>query len=290
MNKLIAYAEITFLSSIMAIFRTAFGTIHTSYIILLILIGIDTITGMSVAFKYGRFCSKGLCKLLKKVITYTIAIATVKLLEIGILTLIDTIILSQIIVSFLQITEAVSILENLTLLGVPLPTNLINFLLRHIKIPGLSDAIRIGRNDTRDISEIDDIIKYQITAFQNEDIRNFLKIKFKFWKTLAMHTNSIFLMDDNSSKEHLYYKLMSIMEIELKDMNKEMKEEKIPQEYINIFEEKYRPIVDKWLNNIKKISYSEKDMEKKKNEIIDSIVVLSYETILTAHRVFESLE
>lgn len=286
MNKATYIFEISFLSGILAIIKTFFGTIQTSYIILLALIVLDTITGMSVALKYKRFSSRGLCKLIKKTITYTTAIITVKLLEAGIFTLIDTSFLSQVIVAFLQVTEAISVLENLTILGVPLPKNFINFLLRHIRIPGLSSALAMVRNDERDITEIDNIINYQIPTLDDKYIQDILTIKFKFWKKMILNVSSIFEDSTSNDKKHLYYKMMSIMEVELKDMNRLTEEANIPEDYINIFEEFYRDQVDKWLNRVKNICFSDAPNDEKKNKIINSIVVLSYATMLNAHKTF----
>lgn len=288
MNRIVYYLELTGISSILALLKHSFGTIQSSYIILLVLISIDTLTGMTVAIKYGRFNSKGLCKLLKKSITYTVAILTIKLLEAGILTLVDTNLLSQIIVAFLQVTESVSILENLTLLGVPLPSNFVTFLLKHIKIPGLSDALKLGRSNQKDISEIDNIISYQIPTFDDKNIRELLKIKFVFWKTIAYHIKTIFEDNSNSSKEHLHYKIMSIMEVELKDMKKTLKESDIPTDYITKFEYHYRPQVNTFLNEIEHICNEDTTLEKKRQKIIDKIIILSYETILVAHRIFNN--
>ncbi|MTI46606.1 phage holin family protein [Sporosalibacterium faouarense] len=286
MNRLIYYVEITSLSGVLALFKSLFGTINISYIVLLILIALDTFTGMSVALKYHRFSSKGLCKLLKKIITYSMAILTIRLLEVGILTIVETIFISQVVVTFLQVTETVSILENLTLLGVPLPANFINFLIKHIKIPGLSDAIRLGRNEQKDLTEIDDIINYQIPTFEDKNVRELLKIKFNFWRTIAFNIRTIFDDNNNTSSEHIYYKFMSLMEIELKDMNKELKNADIPNEYLEKFEKNYRPQVDSFLQYMKGVCNSEKNNDEIKDDIINKIVVLSYETILKTHKIF----
>ncbi len=288
MEKYIYLIKISCISSFVAIIEAFSSTIQLSYVILLVLIFIDTLTGMFTALKYSRFSSKGLIKLLKKVITYTIAFLTIKLLELGILSFVETTILSNLLVAFLQVVETVSILENLTLLGVPLPANFINFLLSHIRIPGLSDAIRTNKNKQKDISEIDDIINYQILAFNDKNIRELLKIKFTFWKTLIMHINKIFENNNYSSTEHLCYKFLSLIEVEIKDMNKEISEANIPKKYIVIFEDNYRPIVNKWIQQMKKICFSDKPIEDKKNEIIESIVVISYKTILSTHKIFDN--
>ena len=286
MNRTTYIIELSFLSGVLAVIRTFFGTIHTSYIILLLLIGLDTITGMCAALKYKRFNSRGLYKLIKKSLTYTAAIITIKLLEVGIITLVETSFLSQIIVAFLQITETISILENLTLLGVPLPKNFIDFLLRNIAIPGLSGTLQIARNKQRDICEIDNIINHQVPTLNDKYIKELLIIRFNFWKKMIMNVIRIFEDSTSNDNKHLYYKMMSIMQVELKDMKGITKEADIPENYINLCEKTYRTQVDKWLNKIRDICFSDMSKEEKKSKIINSIVVLSYETMLNAHRIF----
>jgi len=129
MNKTIHYLQISLLSGILGFVSEYFGSIELPFVILMILIIIDTATGISRAIKYDRFSSRGFRKLIKKIVLYSTCIVTVRLLEIGVLSLIKTSLLSQITVAFLIITEAISILENLTLLGTPIPAKLIKLFL-----------------------------------------------------------------------------------------------------------------------------------------------------------------
>ncbi|RKD28980.1 phage holin family protein [Thermohalobacter berrensis] len=281
--------KISFLSSLVAIIESVFGNIDVSYIILFFLIILDTITGIAVAVKYGSFNSKGLSRLVKKTITYGAAILTVRLLEIGIMTFLETEIISKILVAFLQVTETISILENLTLLGVPLPSNFITFLLNHIKIPGLNTAIKLGiKSQNNEISEIDDIIRYQIPAFEDKEIKKLLRIKFKYWKLVAMQISKVFSTNGKKDKEHLYYKIMSLIEKSTNDMNKEIKEENIPKEYIKRFDSIYKPCFDKWIQELKQICYSQQSVSEKKDQILNNIIVLSYKMILAAHKVYNN--
>ena len=130
-------------SGILGSLSEIFTSMQTSYIILLVLIILDTLTGISTAIKYKRFSSTGLRKATKKIITYTLCIITVRLLETILNPLVTTTMLSQIIIAFLAITESVSILENLTLLGAPIPSNILPLLIKILKIPGLNTYIRI---------------------------------------------------------------------------------------------------------------------------------------------------
>ncbi|EOD00485.1 phage holin family protein [Caldisalinibacter kiritimatiensis] len=284
MNKFSSILNISFISSIIAIISNCLGRNHASYIILLSLIIIDTLTGATVAVKYNRFGSKGFSKLVKKIITYATAILSVRLLEIGISSLVTTNIISQIAIIFLEITETISILENLTMLGVPLPASFIPFLLKHLKIPGIDAALSSKKNKESNIDEIEDMIKYHIPSFNDENLRLLLEIKFKSWKSLAYQINKIFKEINTTDNDHIYYKVMSLIKLEFKDMKLKWKEAGIPKEYIENFMSIHEPKISNWLEKIKNICYSNKPNDKKQSEIIDSIIVILYQTILDAHK------
>ncbi|MBU3143023.1 phage holin family protein [Clostridium sp. CF012] len=271
-------------SGILGFLSEMFNSMQTSYIILLVLIILDTITGISTAIKYKRFSSTGLRKATKKIITYSICVITVKLLETILNPLITTSILSQTIIAFLAITESVSILENLPLLGVPIPSNILPILITTLKIPGLTAMIATSKDKHSEFSDIDDIINYQIPAFEDKYIRNFLEIKCDVMKSTI---NQIILIDEtpNDNPDILFYRILSTIELGLKDMNKKWLEEKIPPKYIESFSKVNQPKVDNCLEKLKIICYSTKTTSEKKAQIIDCIIIILYQTIIDARKI-----
>ena len=278
MDKADYFIEVFFISSIIGIISKFLGTINTSYIILLILLIFDTITGASVAIKYRRFNSKGFSRFIKKVLTYTISIITMRLLEIGILPLFETVLFSQTIVAFLQITEAISILENLTLLGVPLPAKLIQILLKHLNIPGLDKALKLKRKHEDDIRQIEEIINHHVKNIKDENIKKMVGIKFETWKNIAYEINIIYSNQERSN-EVIYYKTLFFIESGFKEMKEKWKEENIPQAYIDLCEQNCRPNMERWLQKVYDICYSDLSIEQKKEQLIDSIIVMLYQTL-----------
>lgn len=270
-------------SGILGFLSEIFATVHTSYIILLVLIILDTLTGISTAIKYKKFCSRGLCKATKKVMTYTISIITVRLLETILDPLIATTMLSQIIVAFLAVTECVSILENLALLGVPIPPNILPLLIKGLKIPGLNTILENSEEKKKEFSDIDDIINYQIPTFEDKNMRTFLEIRYDVWKSII---TQIMLIDEttNDNPDILFYKVLSLVELGLIEMNKKWAEEKIPTKYIKNFSDKNQSKVDKCLEKLKLTCYSEKTTKEKKDQIIDCIVIILYQTIIDARK------
>ncbi len=284
MNRLSYLMELCCISGIVSIVVRFLGGLELSYVILLVLLTIDTTTGMATAVKYNRFSSRGLSKFIKKVITYTVCIITVRLLEIGVLTLVETTMLSQIMLAVLEVTETVSILENLALLGVPIPSNFVAFLLQHLKIPGLDKVISQNQNRSRELSEIEDIIKYQIPSFDNENIRSMLEINFKIWKKTAQQIDHILREKDNDNYELIYYKMMAQIELAVKERDDEWKREGIARLYIDKFHMCNDNKMDRLVQTMKCICFNEESIECKKEKLIEAIIAMLYQTILDGHR------
>ena len=178
MDKNDLFLKIYGSTGVLGVFCELFTSIQISYTILLILIIIDTITGICTAIKYKRFSSTGLRKAAKKIITYTLCILTVQLLETILRPLFTATMLSQLIIAYLAITESFSIMENLTLLGAPIPSNILPILITTLKIPAISSPIvDTTKVNIDNFSNIDDMIDYQIPAFEDKYIRYFLEIK-----------------------------------------------------------------------------------------------------------------
>jgi toxin secretion/phage lysis holin len=283
MDKTEYFLEVFWISGVIGVISRFLGTVETSYAILLVLLIIDTITGVSVAVKQRRFNSKGLSRLINKIATYTAAVITVRLLEIGILPLLETMLLSQTIIAFLQVIEAVSILENLTLLGVPLPRKLIHILLKHLKIPGLEQALKINKDHEKDIKQIEELIKLHVKSIQDAHIKKLLEIKFEVLKNMAYEINIIYNEQENNN-ELIFYKTMFLVELTFEEMRERWKEEKIPRDYINYCNEVCQPKVDRWLQKIYDICYSELSIDQKKDQLIDNLIIMLYQTLFTVQK------
>ncbi len=284
MNRLSYLMELCCISGIVSIVVRFLGGIELSYVILLVLLTIDTATGMATAVKYNRFSSRGLSKFAKKVITYTVCIITVRLLELGVLTLVETTMLSQLMLAILEVTETVSILENLTLLGVPIPSNFIVFLLQHLKIPGLDKVITKSQNRNKELSEIEDIIKYQLPSFNDDEIRCMLEINFKIWKKTAQQIEHLIKEQDDDNYELIYYKMMAQIELAIKERDDEWKREGISRLYIDKFHMCNDNKMDRLVQTMKYICFCDEPIEDKKERLIEAIITMLYQTILDGHR------
>lgn len=281
MNKTESLLTIFFASGIIGVISEFLSAAQTPLLILLVLIMIDTVAELAKAIKLKRFNSKVLKKFLRKVVTYTTAIVSVRLLEIGILTIYETTMISQIMAAYLIITEVLSILENITLLGVPIPGNFAFILTGFLRVPGINN-IKLGRERDNDISEIDDIIDYQIPVIQDGNTRKLLEIKFEIWKKLIIRIDES-QFERNTANEVFYYKTMALIEISFKDMEDRWKEE-VPKRCIDLFTSWHDKRVNNWLKKVHEICYSDDLPNDKKEKLIDSIIVVLYQTIIDVQK------
>mgnify|MGYP001089056334 CR=1 FL=1 len=282
MNRTNYILEMCCISSIIGIASRFFGGIEVTCSILIILIILDTITGVVVAFKNKRFNSRGFSKCIKKILTYSIAIMTVRLLEIGTMSLFETSLLSRIMIAFLEVTEAVSVLENLTLMDAPLPANFTSFLLKHLKIPGLESSSK-GEWE-KEAWEIDDIIENQLQILKDEELRQILKIKFQVWKMTAFQINQVLKDKTKINNELVYYKVLAEIESGYKEMEEKWKEAKISRSTIEKCSEYWGCKEKQWLDKIKTICFSQISIKEKREQIIENLIVLLYKTLSAIRR------
>ena len=280
MENVKSLAEFWHIKALLGTILSFFAPIQLWILVLILLILIDTGTGIAQALKYNRFSSNYLRKAISKIITYGLCIITARLLE----QIFETTMISKIVFGFLSITEAISILENLTLLGIPIPSNLVRVILKNVKIFGLEDIVKRSMEVQQQEKEVEDIMELQIPTLKNEVMRNFLKIKFRAWlKGLKLIRISI-IEENIITNDILYYKMMSAYEIIIKEMQYKWEEDGIPKECIGKFNEWHRSRVEIFLQNVKVICYSELSIRQKKQELLDRVVALLYQTILDAHR------
>ncbi len=113
-------------------------------------------------------------------------------------------------------------------------------------------------------------------------MRRLLEIKFEVWKNVVIHIDEG-LNDKTTGNEVIYYKTMALIENGFKDMEERWIEE-IPQECIDAFKSWHQDRVNQWLNKVREICYSDKSWQDKKKQIIESIIVILYQTIVDAQK------
>ncbi len=289
MNRSMAVIEIGLLSGLLGIIAEYLGAVKLIYIILLIIIAIDTFTGIAVAIKSARFSARGVAKFIKKFLTYSISIVTVRLLEISMQNLFDTTVLSQIMAIFLVINETISVLENLAIMGVPLPSNFISYLLGHIRIPGIQELVKNspGSRD-ENYNDVEDIIKYQISTFASDCTKRMLEINIEGYKLLMKQFKGVFKDQDNGNRDLVYYRILSRIQNTNSEIRNRWKEEGLSKNCIDSFNAIHMEKMEKWLQKIRVLCYSDEKAGKKEEELMESIVVLLYQTVIDARKGYEN--
>lgn len=268
----------------LGVILTLFAPVQTSIIIVFIMILLDAITGIWCAMKSKRFNSRTLKKNLKKVVIYSACILTIRLVEVGALTGFETTILTQFMAGFLIITEAISILENLTILGLPIPMGYINVLFKQIRMDALEEIIRESQKEIKGLEDIEDIIYYQVPTIKSENKRKLLKIKFEAWLQVAKEIINYFDRIQDVDNDLIYYKVISIIQVGMDEMQRNWEEGNIPAECVRNFNNWHSFRLHYWLADVKDICYRITSPNKKKDELIKKITILIYQTVLDVQK------
>lgn len=251
--------------------------------ILLSFIILDTITGCCNAIKTRKFSSKRFQKAVKKIITYSTTVIVVRLLEIAIAPIIETTMLTQCIVSFLILTEAISILENLTLCGLPLPPGILRLILGSLNFQEFYELFGKGFDKQKYFAEIDEIIYYQVPLIKSNCIQQLLVIKLEEWK------NAINLIDQQlgenvpDSNDLLFYSISSLINSTNNMIEDKLVEEGIPKECVDNFNKYHKQRAEGWINDIKEICYMPENNNKRK-AIVEKIMTVLYQTIIDVQK------
>jgi toxin secretion/phage lysis holin len=252
--------------------------------ILLVFIIIDTVTGCCNAIKSRKFSSKRFRKGVKKIITYSTSIVVVRLLEVGIAPLIQTNMITRLITTFLILTEAISILENLTMCGVPLPPGILRLILESLNFQRFYDIFGGGFDRQRYIIEIDEIIRYQVPLVKSEYTQKLLKINFEEWENAINFIDNELSKNVPDSNDLLFYRLSGLINSTNNMINDKWIEEEIPKGCIDNFNISHEKRVKNWINDIKEICYKSENNDNKRKAIIERTIITLYQTVIDAQK------
>lgn len=275
MSRVQDILSIWYIKAIFGFFLSLFAPIQTSVIITFIMILLDTITGIATAIKRKRFNSKHLKKGFKKVVIYSACLLTIRLVEVGVLGNMASKVISQIMAGFLIVTEATSILENLKVLGLPLPITFLNLLFKQ----PLEEIVLRNQKERRELGDIEDILYFLVPTIKADNMRKLMQIKVE--SSLGIAKDIIAYLDglEKSDNELIYYKVSSIIEKGFKEMHENWVEEGIPQECIKNFSKWRDSRIQNWMKDVKEICYRIIPADKKKDELLKKLTILLYNTI-----------
>lgn len=263
----------------MGIFLSIISPFKTEIIILVLMLLLDTFTGTIYAIKMRKFSSTGLKKGLKKVFFYSLFLLVIRLVEIGISSIYSTTILTNIFASTLIIIEATSSLENLVLLGVPLPKGISDFILKQISNTPISNLVISSTHRQDYIEEINDMLSVALPIVEDKYFKRLLEIKFEEWTSLVNHIDVDFSSIYSDNKEILFFRISTLVSAARIRIRDRWLKEGIPAECIKSFNDWHEIKFTKWLATLKLVCLNDNDMDKKKTEIIEKLIVFLYKTI-----------
>jgi len=263
-----------------------FAPFKIALLILFIMVLMDTLTGCIYAFRIKKFSSAKLRRGLGKFIMYTSSIVVVRLLEIGISEVFKTTTFTNVTVSYLVLTESLSVLENLALLGAPLPMGLKNVILAQIKNNLLGVMFKGGTQNIEILSEVSDMINYQLTPIKDEKLRDLIKIKLEEWNMFIIQMDKQFKdYGEETNKELIYLRVDTQISLTFTKIKERCVEEDIPKSLINSFNEIHDIRIEQMIYDILEICYGESTTEAMRKKISERIIVYLYQNILNAHKI-----
>lgn len=203
----------------------------------------------------------------------------IRLVEIGISSIYSTTILTNIFASTLIIIEATSSLENLVLLGVPLPKGISDFILKQISNTPISNLVISSTHRQDYIEEINDMLSVALPIVEDKYFKRLLEIKFEEWTSLVNHIDVDFSSIYSDNKEILFFRISTLVSATRIRIRDRWLKEGIPAECIKSFNDWHEIKFTKWLATLKLVCLNDNDMDKKKTEIIEKLIVFLYKTI-----------
>lgn len=264
---------------IIGIFLSIISPFKTEITILALMILLDTITGTLYAIKMQKFSSTGLKKGLKKILFYSLFILVIRLVEIGISSLYSTTILTNVIASTLIVIEATSSLENLVLLGVPLPKGITDFILKQISSIPISNLVLSSNQRQYYYDEINDMLNIILHTIEEKNFRRLLEIKFEEWSNLVNHVDVDFDSIYSDNKEILFFRISTLVSATRLRIRDRWQKELIPPECMKSFDNWHEIKFTNWLATLKITCSTDNDKEKIKIQIIEKLIIFLYTTV-----------
>jgi len=219
-SRLIAITHLGFYKALLALVIATFTPIAYSLMILYILMGIDLGLGVWKGVSFQSFSSKRLRMGLGKIILYAIGIVAVRLLEQQIHA--PNTMLTDTLIIFLSITELISIIETLVLLGVPIPSEkIIKMITDNIKIDGIHFSC--DKEINKNIEEINKIRLLNVPAIPDKATREMVEAKVGGLEEVIKQINAVHSHNQKPSDFAMKVKLaltseMKIVEREIRNV------------------------------------------------------------------------
>lgn len=239
----------------------------------IILLFIDTLLGTLYAIKTQTFRSSRFRESVFKFLLYFLLIITTRVLEHIIAPIIDTTMITQMVILIIAITEFSSILENLIALGVPLPKKQIMYTIVNLfQYKGGKEYIEYREsinNIKRDFSLLS--TKY-LKLIKRQRTKDVLKMKFSVWEDTVF--SEILNVDFSRPNHEIATELNLIRKKALYDYSDLLSKNKINMKYAEEYDKSHRFKMTEVWQDIQEVIFSDKIKEPKDKQIkVCSIIV-----------------
>lgn len=264
---------------IISVLVTLFSPFQVPLIVLCAMIVIDTITGSLYALSISKFSSKRFKLGLRKILLYFTCILVVRLIEIGVSGFLSMGYLTGFIGSYLILTEGFSTLENLTLLGVPLPYKIKEIIIKQLNNKDLGKFLSDGMGSKEYIQEILDMAEYHVPQTNNKDLKNVIDIMLHEWVQFVNILNTNFYNNFNEDTELVYFRVSSLINATMNRIFDRLSHEVITKEILDAFNAVQKNKINSFMNDIKNICCNSETSDRKKQQIIEKVISMLYQTL-----------
>jgi toxin secretion/phage lysis holin len=266
-----------------------FSPYQLSVTLLFIIIVIDTICGSFYAAKMGGFSSTGFKRVLGKIAAYAAAILVVRFAEAGIADIIETTAATHLIISFLIITEAISVLENLSLLGVPLPAGFVRIIEGNIKNNILKNLLSGGINKKEYESRIRDSVNFQIPGFKSKKFKKLIKLLPEEWIPAIRAIDMRLAGDTSGNADLIFFEVSGIVKITNSLITERWKASHVPAQCVELAAPFYISRMEKGMEPLEQLCKSQDTPDIKRKRIMECIIIALYKTVDELQKYEESL-
>jgi len=240
------------------------------YLWVILFIIIDTATGWMNAIVNHRTNSWEFWRIIIKMFGYSLAFLVVSYIEVYVFK--TELYLDSMILGFMMFTEFLSIMENLKLLWVPIPSFIITEILKKIKYKPLQTAIHDKELEVRYLKEFDQILD-AVKFIQDAEKFKILNTVCSVFKNVAVTINKASFYDDDTEGNKI--KIVSYLEIANREAIDTLSKLNINKNLFNMYLEIVEVELKELKDDITKVIDKNIDWELK-NVVMKEIWVFLY--------------
>lgn len=265
-------------SQIIRLIWLPMAAIQTHCFIMLLLIAIDTLSGLGKAIYLNGFRASELKRIPWKMITYGAAVLSVRLMEISMQPNYEMTVLSRTLIAILILKETISIMKNLRMLGVPIPVEYLSYLAEKGKVLGLEKLFANGNGKmTQFRSDLEDLAGYPLASIEDPAFKRWLEIVNESWRKIYLNLEDMYREENPAAKEMSFHKISSILQLIDHEIQVKWRLEGLLGEKTMELRAYYEKSAAAWLEAARTVMESDMENREKRNRLMESGMVLLYQ-------------